>query len=89
MSKRLTVRALSIFVLTLCARTALAADDPALGKDLTTVITSQGLPCRKVVKIATQAERDYLVACQDGSTYQITADAQGKLVAQPLGKKIH
>jgi aminoglycoside phosphotransferase len=76
-------------MLTFSALPALAADEAALSKDLTAVIASQGLPCGKVVKIETQAERDYLVACQEGSNYQIVANAQGKLTAQPLGKKIH
>jgi hypothetical protein len=66
-----------------------AADDATLSKDLTAVITAQGLRCPKVIKISKQAEADYLVACQDGSNYQIVADEQGKLVAHPLGMKIH
>lgn len=89
MSRQLTVWVSAIFVLGLSALPAFAADDPALSKDLTSLIASQGLPCGRIVKINTQAERDYLVACQDGSNYQIVANAQGKLVAQPLGMKIH
>jgi hypothetical protein len=87
--KQLTAWVVAIFVPTLSGLPALAADDPALSKDLTSVIASQGLPCGKVVRINTQADRDYLVACQDGSNYQIVANAQGKLAAQPLGIKIH
>jgi hypothetical protein len=77
------------FGLTFSALSVFAADDPALGKSLTSVLASQGLACGKVTKIRTQADGDYLVACQDGSNYQIVADAQGKLTAHPLGMKIH
>jgi hypothetical protein len=76
-------------VITLSALPALAVDDPALTKELSAVLSSQGLTCGKVARIRTQAQRDYLVACQDGSNYQIAADAQGKLIAHPLGMKIH
>ena len=89
MSKQLTVWMWASFSLTFSALPVFAADDPALAKNLTSVLASQGLPCGKVTKIRTQADGDYLVACQDGSSYQILADAQGKLIAHPLGMKIH
>lgn len=89
MSKQWTAWMWASFSLTFSAAPVLAADDPALGKNLTSVLASQGLPCGKVTKIRTQADGDYLVACQDGSSYQIVADAQGKLTAHPLGMKIH
>jgi len=89
MSRQLTARVAAFVMLGLCARAVCAAEDPTLGKELTAIISSQGYSCGKVVQISTQAERDYLVACQDGSNYQIDANAQGKLVAHPLGQKIH
>lgn len=73
----------------LCAEPALAADDAALSRELLAAISAQGFSCGKVAKIRTQAERDYLVACQDGSHYQVTANAQGVLEPHPLGQKIH
>jgi hypothetical protein len=72
---------------TLCTLSAGAADDAALNKDLSAVIAAQQLPCGKIVNISTQADRDYLVACKDGSNYQITANADGALLAHPLGQK--
>jgi len=53
------------------------------------VIAAQEFTCGKIVKIDTQADRDYLVACQNSNSYEINADAQGKLVAHPLGHKFH
>jgi len=88
-SRQLTAWMWASFSLTFSSLPVFAADDPALGKSLTSVLASQGLACGKVTKIRTQADGDYLVACQDGSNYQIVADAQGKLIAHPLGVKIH
>jgi hypothetical protein len=64
-----------------------AADDAALNKDLILLITAQHLPCGKIVKISTQADRDYLVSCLDGSNYQIVPNSDGALVAHALGQK--
>jgi len=80
------VVSLSVTLYTMPAR---AADDAALSKELTTLIAAQHLPCGKIVRVSTQADRDYLVSCQDGSNYQVTANSDGKLVAQPLGQKTH
>jgi hypothetical protein len=88
-SKKLTAWISAILLLRVFFLPALAADEAALSRDLTAVIAAQGLKCGKIVKIRTQADGDYLVACQDGSNYQIIADAQGKLEAHPLGMKIH
>jgi hypothetical protein len=64
-----------------------AADDAALSTELIAVIAAQHLPCGKIVNISTQAERDYLVTCQDGSNYQVNANSDGQLAAHPLGQK--
>jgi aminoglycoside phosphotransferase len=72
------------------AHPASAADDTALTKELTAVIAAQHLSCGKIVNISTQAERDYLVTCQDGSNYQINPNSNGELAPHPLGqKRIH
>lgn len=89
MSKDLMICVSAIFLLSLPAQPALADPDPALGKELTSLLVAQALPCGKIVRIDTQGDRDYLVACQNGSSYEINADAQGKLVAHSLGQKIH
>jgi hypothetical protein len=88
-SKELVGCVLAIFMLRLAALPALAAPDPALSKELIALIVSQALPCGKIVKIDTQADRDYLVTCQNESSYEINSDAQGKLVVHSLGQKIH
>lgn len=79
----------AILVLTALLVTSARADDAALGKELTGVLDTKHLPCGKIVHVSTQSNRDYLVACKDGSNYQIVADAQGQLVAHPLGQKTH
>jgi hypothetical protein len=71
----------------LFATPVLGADQAALDKDLAALIAAQHLPCGKIVHINTQAERDYLVTCKDGSSYQILPNAQGELAALPLGQK--
>jgi aminoglycoside phosphotransferase len=80
---------LVMLVLKLSAEPALAATDPALNKELTDLLAAQKLACGKIVNIDIQAERDYLVACQNGTSYEINANAQGELVVHPLGQKIH
>jgi hypothetical protein len=78
----MTGRALAAIAVAICIAPAFAADDAALNKELA------GVKCAKFVRVSTQAERDYLVTCDDGSSFQITADKDGKLVAQVLGGKI-
>ena len=87
MSKYLTAAVMVIFTLADSAAPALAAPDADLSKELLSVIASQAFTCGKISKIDTQADRDYLVECQNGNSYQVNADAQGMLVAHPLGHK--
>jgi hypothetical protein len=89
MSRRLTAAGAAILILGLATVAARAAPDVNLSKELLAVVTSQEFACGKIVKIDTQADRDYLVECENGNTYEINADAQGKLVAHPLGHKMH
>jgi hypothetical protein len=84
----MTARALAILATVIWAAPAFAADDAALNKELAGVIAAQGFKCAKFVRVSTQAERDYLVTCDDGSSFQITANKDGKLIAQVLGGKI-
>ena len=63
---------------------ALAADDPALTKDLTSTIKLLGLPCGKVVKSDPQGSNDYIATCQDNNRYRVTLNPQGKIVAKKL-----
>jgi hypothetical protein len=78
-----------IFTLGLSALPARAAPDADLSKELLAVFASQAFTCGKIAKIDTQADRDYLVECQNGNSYVVNADAEGKLVAHPLGHKFH
>jgi len=88
-SKYLTAWAVAILSVVLYVTPARAADDAALEKELTGVLDTKHLPCGKIVHVSTQSNRDYLVACKDGSNYQIIADSQGQLVAHALGQTTH
>jgi hypothetical protein len=66
----------------LVAGPALAADDPAVLKDLTAVIALQGQPCGQVVTAARQGDNDYIATCQDGSRYRVFVNSQGRVVVQ-------
>jgi len=61
---------------------AMAADDPAVLKDLTAVIALQGQPCGQVVTATKQGDNDYAVACKDGSRYRVFVNPEGRVVVQ-------
>jgi hypothetical protein len=82
MSKRMKVWALIVSNAALVAGSALAADDPAVLKDLTAVIALQGQPCGQVVTAARQGDNDYIATCQDGSRYRVFVNSQGRVVVQ-------
>ena len=66
----------------LCAAPALAADDAATRKDLTSVIALQGLPCGEVVSVKTQGENDYIATCKDKNRYHVYVNSTGRVVAE-------
>ena len=74
--------ALMIAMTMLFAGPSLAADDPSVLKDLTSVIALQGLPCGKVVSVARQGENDYIASCQDGHRYRVFVNPQGRVVVE-------
>ena len=82
MSKRMTTLAAIVLQATLFAGLSLAADDPAVLKDLTAVIALQGQPCGQVVTATKQGDNDYIASCQDGSRYRVFVNAQGRVVVQ-------
>jgi hypothetical protein len=82
MSKRMKVWAPIVLNAALVAGPALAADDPAVLKDLTAVIALQGQPCGQVVTAARQGDDDYIATCQDGSRYRVFVNSQGRVVVQ-------
>ena len=85
MSKRMTTLAAIVLQATLFAGLSLAADDPAVLKDLTAVIALQGQPCGQVVTATKQGDNDYIASCQDGSRYRVFVNAQGRVVVQASG----
>ena len=82
MSRRMKVWAPIVLTTALVARPALAADDPAVLKDLTAVIALQGQPCGQVVTAGRQGDNDYIATCQDGSRYRVFVNSQGRVVVQ-------
>jgi len=78
----MTTWAAIVLQATLFAGLSLAADDPAVLKDLTAVIALQGQPCGQVVTAARQGDNDYIATCQDGSRYRVFVNSQGRVVVQ-------
>lgn len=66
----------------LFAAPSFAADDPALLKDMTSVIALLGLPCGQVVSATRQADNDHIVSCADGNRYRVFVTAEGRVVAE-------
>ncbi len=65
-----------------CATPAIAAENDALAKDLTSTISLLGLPCGQVVNVVTQGNRDYIATCSDKNRYRIYLNPQGKVAAE-------
>ena len=82
MNKRTLVLAQSLFVAALFAVPAFAADDEALKKDLTAVISLQGLPCGEVIEATELAKDDYAATCKDGNKYRVYMNAEGRVVVE-------
>jgi len=59
-----------------------AAEDAALLKDLTAVITLLDLPCGEVVSARRQADNDHIATCKNGNRYRVYVNADGRVVAQ-------
>jgi hypothetical protein len=71
-----------VLMSTLCAAPSLAADDPALLKDLTSVIALLGLPCGEVTSAARLGDNDHVATCANGNRYRVFINAEGRVVAQ-------
>jgi hypothetical protein len=82
MSRRTKVGTLIVSMATLFATPSLAAEDPAVLKDLTAVIALQGQPCGQVLSATKQGDNDYIAACKDGSRYRVFVTAEGRVVVQ-------
>jgi hypothetical protein len=61
---------------------SIAADDPAVLKDLTSVVALLGVPCGQVVNATRIKDNDHMVTCQDGNHYHVFVNAEGRVVAQ-------
>lgn len=61
---------------------AIAAENDALARDLTSTISLLGLPCGQVVSVVTQGNRDYIATCSDKNRYRIYLNPQGKVAAE-------
>ena len=64
------------------AMPALAADDAATRKDLTSVIALHGLPCGEVVRVQTQGDNDHIATCKNKNRYHVFINSAGRVVVE-------
>lgn len=81
MNKRTMVLALAIASMSLLPGPSRAAEDPAVLKDMTSVIALLGLPCGQVVSVEKKGENDHVATCKDGNRYRVSLNAAGRVVA--------
>ena len=81
MRQREQILALMLLTIVLVASPAPAQEDPAVLRDLTSVIALQGQPCGQVVSAAKQGDNDYIASCQDGNRYRVFV-RDGRVVVQ-------
>jgi hypothetical protein len=81
MRHRKQILALLFLIIALIARPAPAQEDPAVLRDLTSVIALQGQPCGQVVSATKQGDNDYIASCQDGNRYRVFV-RDGRVVVQ-------
>ena len=74
--------ALAIAILALSPGPSRAAEDPALLKDMTSVLALLGLPCGQVVSVVTKGENDHIATCKDGNRYRVFLNPAGRVVAE-------
>ena len=61
-----------------------AADNPAVGKDLGATIALQGQPCGKVIESKRNGDSDYTATCADGNRYHVYVDPSGRVVVKKI-----
>jgi hypothetical protein len=83
MSRRKSLLVLT-FVAMIPGTALMAADDPAMGKDLSATIALQGQPCDKVVDAKRNGDSDYTATCKDGNRYHVFVDPSGRVVVKKL-----
>ncbi|MHB8623652.1 MAG: hypothetical protein ACYC9J_12965 [Sulfuricaulis sp.] len=77
---------LIILMMAFCAGPVQAAEDAALLKDMTSVIALLGLPCGQVVSVIKKGDNDHIATCQDGNSYRVFLNAEGRVVAEKQKK---
>lgn len=82
MNKYVKAWALAGVMAALFPAPSFAAEDPALLKDMTSVVALLGLPCGQVVSATQQADNDHMVSCTDGNRYRVFVNAEGRVVAE-------
>lgn len=82
MSERTSIRTLVAALSMAASLPSAAADDPALLKDLTSVLALLGLPCGQVVSATRVKDDDHVVTCRDGNRYRVYVNAEGRVVAE-------
>jgi len=82
MNKRVKALVLMVVIMAFCIGPTQAAGDPALLKDMTSVIALLGVPCGKVISAVKQGDNDHIVSCQDGNRYRVFLNAEGRVVAE-------
>lgn len=82
MNKYVKARVLAGVMAALFTAPSVAADDPALLKDMTSVIALLGLPCGQVISATRQADNGHIVSCADGNRYRVFVNAEGRVVAE-------
>ena len=81
MRQRKQILTLLLLTIALVASPAPAQEDPAVLRDLTSVIVLQGQPCGQVISAAKQGDNDYIASCQDGNRYRVFV-RDGRVVVQ-------
>jgi hypothetical protein len=85
---RISTKRLVVIVMTttlgsgLSLATDSANNEVPVAKDLTAVIALQGLPCGNVVSVRQQGENDYIATCEDGNSYRVFVNADGRVIAE-------
>ena len=82
MNKSIQRVTLVFFLSAFFAAQALAAEDAALLKDLTSVIALLGVPCGQVVSATKLKDNDHIATCKDGNIYRVFVNAEGRVVAE-------
>jgi len=73
---------IAVGIILACAAPAFAAEDPALNKDLTSVIALLGKPCGQVVSAIKKGDNDHIATCSDGNRYRVYMSTQERVVAE-------